>query len=329
MTKLNVNPLRDQKVLVTGASGFLGSPLCRRLWVEGAEIFATSRSSRADAGDRFHWLQLDLSDVSAMRRIVKDVRPDVVFHLSGLATAVCGLDLVLPTLHSLLLSTVNLLTVIAESGTARVVLAGSMQEPKADDDEATPTSPYSAAKWASSAYGRMFSRLYALPVVNLRIFQTYGPGQDVRKLIPYVTLALLRKEKPQLSNGNWEADWVYIDDVINGLIAAAGVRNVPSRAIDLGSGRLMSVRDIVAHLVRLTDSPVVPAFGVLPDRPLEPVHVAAITDAQSALGWTPAVSMVEGLRRTVEALRQTKSDERQSPRFQTDQSPRTENLHRF
>lgn len=290
--------------MVTGATGFLGSPLCRRLRNEGAEIYATSRGAHKDAGECFRWLQVDLSDISMTRRMLLEIKPDVIFHLSGLATADRALELVLPTLHSLLVSTVNLLTAAAEINAPRIVLAGSLQEPIPDHTEPIPSSPYAAAKWASSAYGRMFCRLYAVPVVNLRVFQTYGPGQDIRKLIPYVILALLREQGPELSNGTWQADWIYIDDVISGLVAAAQIGNVPERTIDLGSGSLVSVRDIVDHLVRLTGSRAAPTFGVFPDRPLEQVRVANVAEAQSALGWTPMVSFSEGLRRTVAAYRQ-------------------------
>ena len=308
MTELAAYALRDQRVMVTGASGFLGSHLCRRLRNEGAEIYAISRSAHEDVGKGLHWLQGDLGDISMVRRMLLQVKPDVIFHLSGLVTGVCGLELVLPTLHTLLVSTVNLLTVAAENS-ARIVLAGSLTEPIPDQTEPTPGSPYAAAKWASSAYGRMFCRLYALPVVNVRVFMTYGPGQDIHKLIPHVTLALLRQQRPELSSGRWEGDWIYVDDVISGLVAAAQIRDVPERTIDLGSGSLVSVRDIVAHLVRLTGSRAAPAFGALPDRPLEQIRVADVAGAQIALAWRPAVTLIEGLRRTVAAYRQTLKDE--------------------
>jgi UDP-glucose 4-epimerase len=314
MTGLAACALKDQKVMVTGASGFLGLHLCRRLGQEGAEVYAVSRSARQEAGERIHWRQADLSDVAGVRCMLQEIKPDVVFHLSGLVTGVCGLELVLPTLHTLLVSTVNLLTVAAEIGSGRIVLAGSLTEPMPNDSEPTPGSPYAAAKWASSAYGRMFCRIYALPVINLRLFMTYGPGQDARKLIPYVTLALLREQRPELSSASWEADWIYVDDVISGLVAAAQVPKVPERTIDLGCGRLTSVRDIVEHLVRLTGSRAAPRFGALPDRPLEQLRVAAVNEAESLLGWRPTITLSEGLRRTVAAYKKTLEHDIATPR---------------
>jgi nucleoside-diphosphate-sugar epimerase len=250
-------------------------------------------------------LQADLSDLGVIRRILLEIKPNVIFHLSGLATGLCGLELVLPTFHSLLVSTVNLLTVAAEIGGARVVLTGSLTEPIPDHTEATPGSPYAAAKWASSAYGRMFYRQYGLSVVTVRPFMTYGPGQEIRKIIPYVTLSLLKNQSPKLASGRWQADWIYVEDVISGLVAAAQVRDIPKRTVDLGSGSLVPVRDIVEHLVKLTGSRAAPKFGALPDRPLEQVRVAELASAKSALGWQPSVSLTEGLRRTVDGYRQT------------------------
>jgi UDP-glucose 4-epimerase len=300
MTQARRALFSGQKVLVTGASGFLGSHLCRRLIEEGAEIHALSRSARRNGRDSIRWWQADMTDIAATRRILAETKPAVIFHLAGLVTAAAGLELVLPTLHSLLVSTVNVLTVGAETGCGRVVLAASLTEPIPGHTEATPSSPYAAAKWAGSAYGRMFCKLYGLPVVIVRPFMTYGPGQDNRKLIPYATLSLLRGESPNLSSGNWEADWVYIDDVIDGLLTAAQVPAIPESTIDLGSGTLVPVRTIVQHLVNLTGSRTAPTFGAIADRPLEQVRVADLRYASKTLGWKPTVPLLEGLERTVD-----------------------------
>jgi UDP-glucose 4-epimerase len=292
------------KVLVTGASGFLGSHLWHRLGKAGVEIHAVSRSARASEGGAVNWWQGDLTDIVTVRRILLETKPNVIFHLSGLVTAASGIELVRPTLESLLVTTVNILNIAAEIGSDRIVLAASLTEPVHDPTEGTPGSPYAAAKWASSAYGRMFHKLYGLPVVIVRPFMTYGPGQDPSKLVPYVTLSLLQGNPPRLSSGRWEADWIYVDDVIDGLVAAAQVTAIPSSTIDLGSGTLVSIHTIVQHLVELTGSRAMPLFGALPDRPLEQVRVADLSCADAALGWKPTVSLVDGLQRTVDWYRE-------------------------
>ena len=189
--------------------------------------------------------------------------------------------------------------VAAEIRCRRVVLAGSLNEPQPGHWETAPDSPYAAAKWASSAYGCMFFKLYHTPVVTVRVFMTYGPGQDMRKLIPYVTVSLLRGEAPRISSGRWEADWIYIDDVIDGFVLAAHAPDVEGSTIDLGSGTLVSVRTIVQHLFDLTGSKIDPLFGALSDRPFEQVRPADITQAQATLGWKPKTSLREGLERTI------------------------------
>jgi nucleoside-diphosphate-sugar epimerase len=288
-----------QRVLITGGSGFLGSHLARRLGDRGMEVHAVSRSEHISASDYLRWWKGDMADFVQVRSILYEVKPDVVFHLSGLGTASRDCDLVLPTLQSLLISTVNILMIAKEISCARVVLAGSLQEPDPTSSEMTPRSPYAAAKWASAAYSRMFHDLYAVPTVVLRIFMTYGPGQNESKLIPYVILSLLKGIAPKVSSGQHLYDWVYVDDVIDGFLMAAQAPNVEGCTIDIGSGALVPIRAVVDQLVALTGSEVQPLFGALPDRPLEPVHAASLHDAYAKLGWKPRTPLSEGLKQTV------------------------------
>ena len=162
--------------------------------------------------------------------------PEVIYHLAGSVGASPDRQLVLPTFHSLLLSTINLLSVATELGCRRIILAGSLTEPRPQDAVPVPSSPYAAAKWAAGGYGQMFHALYETPIVVLIPFMTFGPGQDQTKLIPSVILSALRGESPQLASGRWEADWVYVDDVIEGFLTAAHAPDIDGRTIDLGSG---------------------------------------------------------------------------------------------
>ena len=252
------------KVLVTGGSGFIGRHLCRRLLNDGHEVHATSR--RAIPGNRSEptWHQADLADLSDARQVLASVKPDVVYHLAGAVGASPDLALVLPTFQSLLTSTVNLLLAAREIGCQRIILTGSLTETGTDGDGAFPQAPYAAAKWAAAGYGRMFYSLYDTPVVLLRPFMTYGPGQAPTKLVPSVALALLRQERPRLTSGKHCSDWVYISDVIDGFVAAATVPGIEGKTIDLGSGTLVPVRDIVGRLVAIVGNGIEPEFGALP-----------------------------------------------------------------
>ena len=293
------------RALVTGASGFLGSHLCRRLLAEQAEVHATSRADRSeDPDDRRRWWRCDPADAGAIGELVARVKPDVVFHLAGAVTAAPDLELVAPTFHGLLESTVNVLTAATAVGGCRVVLPASLEEPShGTADTLVPLSPYAAAKFAAGAYARMFGALYRTPVVSLRIFMAYGPGQHPAKVVPNAILALLRGEAPRLSSGSRRLDWVYVDDAIDALVAAADRPGLDGRTLDVGSGTGVAIRDVIGRIVRLLGPSIRPAYGARPDRPEGSEQVANVEPAARMLGWRATTALDDGLARTVEWYR--------------------------
>jgi len=292
-----------QRIVVTGANGFIGSHLCRRLCQEGAEVHAVYRSQRPNDLGEQHWWQVDLGSEPAVRKLVGETRPQLIFHLASHVKGAPNLEHVLPTFHSNLQSTVNLLVSAAELG-SRIVLTGSLAEPELENGEAFPSAPYAAAKWASSGYARMFHALYKVPVVIARVFMVYGPAQkDLTKLIPYVVLSALQGKAPKISSGQRLVDWIYISDVIDGLLALASTANVDGATLDIGSGSLVSTREIVQQAILLTGAGVDAEFGALADRPLEPIRTARTAETLARTGWTPKVSLREGLERTVDWYR--------------------------
>ena len=297
--------IRDLKVLVTGGSGFIGSHLCQRLRGEGAEVHATSRVDRTDGHTGPIWWKHDMADLSMARHLLATVKPDVVYHLAGSVGASPDFDLVMPTYHSLLTSTINLLVAATEAGCRRVILSGSFTEPAPGLTNPSPSSPYAAAKWAASGYGRMFHDLFQAPVVILRPFMVFGPEQAPSKLIPSAILSLVRGISPTISSGKRKADWVYVNDVIDGFVSAATAPGIEGATIDLGSGRLVSIRGIVERLVVIVGSDLKPGFGAVPDRPGENETVADTAGASATLGWAPATPLEAGLRQTVEWYRRT------------------------
>lgn len=291
------------RVLVTGAGGFIGGHLIRRLQAAGVEVHAWVRRRPPDAPAGVRWWIGDLTRLATVRDGLREARPDVIFHLAGHVAGSRDVSLVEPTLYGNLVATVNLCIASVDAGCRRIVLSGSLEEPSTGD--AVPASPYAASKGAASAYARMFHALYGLPAVIARLFMVYGPAQrDMRKLVPYVIRSLLDGEPPRVSSGRRLVDWVYVEDAAEGLMAAAAASGVEGLTLDIGSGVLTTVRQVVEDLARLVGAPVAPLFGAVPDRPMEQVRVADTARTEALTGWRPSTPLADGLRKTVEWYRQ-------------------------
>jgi UDP-glucose 4-epimerase len=290
-----------KKILITGGTGFIGSHLSRRLLGQGAEIHSISRSVQNNRESGLRWWQGDLADIETVRHLLHSIKPDLIFHLASYVKGARELSNVLPTLRSNLVSQVNLMTVASEVGCDRFISTGSMEEPGLGNSQAVPGSPYAAAKWAASAYGRMFQALYQFPVIMLRVFMVYGPAQsDLSKLIPYVITSLLHGEAPKLSSGRRKVDWIYVDDVVDALLRVAQAPSIEGATIDIGTGSLVSIQTVVDLLVSLINPNIKPQFGALLDRPMEQEPIANTEDTYHSIGWRSKVSLEDGLRLTAD-----------------------------
>jgi nucleoside-diphosphate-sugar epimerase len=246
---------------------------------------------------------LDLQDSTALSQLVRKIEPNIVFHFGGEVTAAPNPELISPTFQTHLASTVTLLQTVAELGCQRLVLTGSLTEPIPTGEEPIPTSPYAAAKWAATSYARMCHKLYGTPVVIVRPYMTYGPRQRRTKLVPYVIGALLRSERPELSDGQWQADWIYVDDVIDAILQGAQRGNAIGRTIDLGTGTLTSTRTVVTKLVERLNPDIQPVYGAISNRPAEPLRVANTAEATQWLEWSAKTPLEIGLAKTIEWYR--------------------------
>jgi UDP-glucose 4-epimerase len=288
------------KALITGGAGFIGSHLCNLLRASGWIVHSVSRRAAGPPSAHRHW-QVDLTDLVATRELLTATRPDYVFHLASHVWGAPDLKHVLPSFHGNLHTTVNLLSLIAEMGCRRFIVTGSLVEPDSRSGEDVPPAPYAASKWASADYVRMFHALYQLPGAIARVFMVYGPAQqDPTKLIPYVIGRVLRDEAPDITSGRRLIDWVYVDDVAEGLARMAVAPDIAGRTVDLGSGSLISTAELVEKICELMGGKQKPRFGAIPDRPMEPTRAARVDETLRILHWSPRTSLVDGLRRTIE-----------------------------
>ena len=288
------------RALVTGASGFIGRALVRRLTGAGTRVVCTSRGARAPVHGET-WRQGDVADAAFVDDLVREVTPDAIFHLAAVVSGSRDPSAVLPTFHGNLTSSVNLLQASTSVGCRRIVLIGSGDQPTGTE---APCSPYAASKWSMHGYARMFHDLYGTPVTTARPFMVYGPDQpDASKIVPYVITCLLRGDAPALSSGRRRCDWVYVDDVVDGLLALVASDGVLGELVDLGTGELRTVRDVVETIVRQLGTDVRPAWGAISERPGETEFVADAALTARRCGWEATTSVEEGVTRTVDWYR--------------------------
>ena len=285
-------------VLVTGATGFAGQALCRALLALDARVHGLARSAEESPRGVVPW-SVDLRDADRVEAACREIAPEYVFHLAAQVTARQELDLVRRMLEHNLLGTVNLLLAVVQAGCRRIVTTGTPEETAEDVRRATVASPYAAAKTAATIYTRMFHRLYRMPVVTVRPFLTYGPGQEATKLVPYTILKLLSGESPQLTSGKRMCDFVYVRDVVRGMLRAALTQGVEGQTFDLGTGQPMSIRRAVECIATMTRSNVPVHFGAVPDRLGESPLVADAATTEKLLGWTPRWTLAVGLTETI------------------------------
>jgi nucleoside-diphosphate-sugar epimerase len=296
---------------VTGANGFIGQAVCRRLLDLGGQVHGVSRSPAHDDHDGYtHW-RADLAVAADVDPVVEGAEPDYLLHLASCVTGSRGLDRVRETFSANLSSTVNLLVAAQHQRVQKCVLAGSLEEPSVDQCNPVPASPYAASKWASSGYARMFHALYGTRVAVARIFMVYGPGQgDVRKLIPYVCLSSASGMNPKLMSGSRSVDWIYVDDVVEGLLAMLQGGPNDGGYVELGTGRLATTGEVARMLCELSGTGVAPELGAIEERKMEQVRRADLEQTRAQISWRPRISLEEGLRITYEWYRRAQDSGR-------------------
>lgn len=296
--------LRGARVVVTGATGFIGRHLCPELQAHGATLVLFSRDRHAAHSALFpnaRTVRVDLRDREAICSALGNVKPDVVFHLAGFVSGDRSVKAMARAFDGNVLPTASLLLSCAEKAPdTRVITTTSLDTSNPAREASRTGSAYGVSKLMVELLSGGLSRMHGLPFISARVGMAYGPNDpNQRRLVPAVIESLLRGESPRLGSGHRRCDWVYVDDVVTGLMAIAGLRSLPVPALDLGTGELCSVREVAETIRHILGTPLAIHYDPALDRPNEQERGADIHHTRRLLGFHAHTELHAGLCRTV------------------------------
>jgi nucleoside-diphosphate-sugar epimerase len=305
--------LNGARVLVTGASGFIGSHLTRRLVSEGADVHALTSAVSAvyplrlvDLRGSITLHEGSLADRTAMQNLARRAKPDYVFHLGAYTHVLKSWSRIDECVQTNVAGTVNLLQALAESGYRRFVSVGTSEiygdvpVPFIETEPVNPISPYAVAKHAAERFCQIFADAYGWPIVMLRPFNAYGPAQSPDRIVPEIIVSALRGNDLLMTEGRQTREMNYVEDLIDGFILAAVTTGVEGELFNVGSGEEVSMADLARTVLGLMGDPVEARLGALPERPTEIARMRSDSSkARKVLGWEPRHTLAAGLAKTI------------------------------
>lgn len=310
---------QGKKVLVTGAGGFIGSHLTEKLVDLEAKVRAFVRyNSRNDWGligtlpshtkEKIEVIMGDLRDPETVRSVMKDV--DAVFHLGALIAIPYSYIHPREVVETNIMGTLNILNAAKEYKPEKIIhtstseVYGTAQYIPIDEKHPLQgQSPYSASKIGADKLAESFYRSYDLPITTLRPFNTYGPRQSARAVIPTIITQALAQNKILLGSLEPTRDLSYVDDIVDGFIKAWESERSIGEVINIGSGFEISINDLANKIISLMGKKVNIVSDPKRVRPPKSEVERLMADnskAKELLGWEPKVSLDEGLRKTID-----------------------------
>ena len=309
---------KNKKVLVTGAGGFIGSHLTENLVTLGADVKAFVRyNSRNDWGmlehlplhirDKIEVVAGDLKEPALIRETAKNT--DIVFHLAALIGVPYSYLSSRDVIETNVIGTLNVLNAAREQGVERVIhtstseVYGTAQDMPMDEKHPLQAqSPYSASKIGADKLAESYYLSYDLPVTIVRPFNTYGPRQSARAIIPTIITQALTRDKIFLGAMHPTRDFTFVEDAVDGFIKAAESSESVGEVINLGSGTEISIGNLADKIISLVGKKVEVVFDATRLRPKRSEVerlVANTTKARELIGWEPQVPLDEGLEKTI------------------------------
>jgi nucleoside-diphosphate-sugar epimerase len=304
-----------KRVILTGATGFIGANLARRLLTEGHEVWTFLRPGCSiwrieDIRGDLRVVDVDLQDEAGVGAAVRQIRPDWVFNLAAHGAYPWQSELRAMLLTNIL-GTVHLLEAAVSTGCEAFVHTGTSSEYGAKDHSPPegewlePNSHYAVTKASATLFCRYTGQVTGLGVRILRLYSVYGPWEEPTRLMPTLVMRGLVGELPSLVSPGTARDYIYVDDVVDACVmAAAASGQEPGAVYNVGTGRQTSLREVVELVRAEMGISVEPVWGTMAPRTWDTdVWVADTARIQAQLGWQPRHALPAGFRLLVGWLR--------------------------
>lgn len=310
--------ITGQVVLVTGASGFIGANLTKKLVSLGNEVHVLTKKTSdpwrlKNLNNQVTSHHLSLTEKTKLKRLIIDLKPQYIFHLAarGAYQTQNNLNQLIETN---ILGLVNLLNALEKINYQSLVNTGTSSEygfknkPMKETDLLEPISYYAATKAGGTLLAQVFARNAHHNIITLRPFSVYGPWEEPGRFIPTIILRALQGKPLQITGGKVRHDFVYIDDMVEAYLKAAVKKNLSGKIFNIGSGWQYTNFEVAQKVVTLTKNKVEIIMGAYMERKWDTNYwVADNSCAQESLGWQPKTSLEAGLKKTIAWLKTNQS----------------------
>ncbi|MFM9872948.1 MAG: SDR family NAD(P)-dependent oxidoreductase [Fimbriimonadaceae bacterium] len=306
-----------RKVLVTGAGGFIGSHLTEELVRQGAEVTAFVRYN---GPGRWGWLdesphlkdiRIHAGDIGDNESVVEAMTgQEIVFHLAALIAIPYSYSAPRSYIRTNIEGTMNVVNAARTLGTQRIIHTSTSEcygtaisVPITEEHPLQGQSPYSASKIGADKIAESFNLSFGVPVVTVRPFNTFGPRQSARAVIPTIVSQLYKGEAVKLGSITPTRDLNYVSNTVSGFLAAAGPEAAIGQTINLGSNREISIGDLAHLIAKLMNKPVeiiTDSQRVRPENSEVERLLGSAAKAKAILGWEPEISLEVGLTKTID-----------------------------